>query len=112
MPGGAEALTHWRTSVESAAQRGLIDPIVVADLDMQNFFNSVEWVSIRKSIATHFKAASPCISWEQSERATTFLPDGASFRVDRGSEQGESLGPIKAVLPLGDSLTQVRAEIP
>ena len=37
-PGGCEALIHWRSAVERAAMDGIIDPIVVADLDMKNYF--------------------------------------------------------------------------
>jgi hypothetical protein len=61
MPGGAEALVHWRATVEQAARQGLIPAVVVADIDMENFFNSVEWEAIRESIQKHFPEASPTI---------------------------------------------------
>ncbi len=56
-PGGAESLIHWRTTVEEAARAGIIDPVVVADLDMKNFFNSVEWPAIRDPVRRHFEEA-------------------------------------------------------
>jgi hypothetical protein len=37
LPGGAEALAHWRQTVEDAARQGKIDPVVVADLEMAIF---------------------------------------------------------------------------
>ena len=39
---------------------------------------------------------------------TTILPDGAAFNFDRGAEQGETFGAVKAVLPLGDACRDVR----
>ena len=42
LPGGAEALVHWRSSVEELALQGKIGPLVVFDLDLKNMFGSVE----------------------------------------------------------------------
>jgi hypothetical protein len=41
LPGDGETLIHWYQTLEEAANQCIIDPIV-ADLDMRNFFNSVE----------------------------------------------------------------------
>lgn len=107
LPGGAEALVHWRSTVEEAARDGLIEPIVIADLDMKNFFNSVEWPAIRESMRRHLEQATPVVEWEQRERGVTILPDGSEFLFDRGAEQGEPLGSVKASLPLGDARARV-----
>jgi hypothetical protein len=103
LPGGCESLIHWRTTVEQAARDGVMEPVVVADLDMQNYFNTVEWPSIRASLRLHFEEAVPTVEWEQQQHGVSLMPDGSSFTFDRGAEQGEPLGPIKAALPLGDA---------
>ena len=50
----------------------------------------------------------PSVAWEQKVPGTTTLPDGAAFNFDRGAEQGETFGAVKAVLPLGDACCDVR----
>ena len=107
MPGCAESLIHWRSTVEEAAARGLMEPAVIADLVMENFFNSVEWPAIRSSIEKHFKDASNLVQWEQQSHGVTILPDGSELNFNRGAEQGESLVPIKAVLNLGDGRSRL-----
>ena len=101
--GGAEALTHWRATLEEAIQAGDAAPMVVADLDMENFFNSIGWPAIRASAARHFADIVRVLDWEQRCAGQSFLGDQSAFTFDRGSEQGETLGPIKAVLPLADA---------
>jgi hypothetical protein len=107
MPGGAEALVHWRDTVEQAARQGTIPAVVIADIDMKNFFNTVEWEAIRSSIQEHLPEASPSVCWEQEEPGTTILANGDEFRFNRGAEQGESLGSTKAALPLGDAIARI-----
>ena len=60
----------------------------------------VEWAAIRDAVAKHLPDVSPILEYEHRQPGLSFLSDGSSFRFDRGSEQGETLGPIKAVLPL------------
>ena len=44
MPGGAEALVHWRGVVEERALAGAIEPMVAFDLDLANMLGrGVEW---------------------------------------------------------------------
>ena len=77
--------------------------MVIADLDMQNFFNSIEWAAIRSSVRRHFEDAAPFVEWEQQHEGLSFLSDGGSFRFNRGAEQGETFGPIKSALPIMDA---------
>ena len=86
---------------------GLIEPIVAADLDMENFFNTVEWPAIRSSLRRHFPEASAVVEWEQQTPGMMVLSDGSEHTFDRGSEQGEPLGSLKAALPLGDARGRV-----
>ena len=112
MPNGTEALIHWRSTVEDAAKTGVIEPVVFADLDLENFFNSVEWPAIRASLRMHFPEASQVVEWEQREAGTMVLADGSEHSFNRGAEQGEPLGSLKAALPLGDARGRVAATRP
>ena len=38
MPGGTEALVHWRSTMEELAKAGDTDPMVFFDLDLENMF--------------------------------------------------------------------------
>ena len=62
LPGGAEALAHWRAIVEEAAKAGVIRPVATADFDMKNFFNSVEWGAIRRSVQEHLEVVAPSVA--------------------------------------------------
>ena len=112
VPGGAEALIHWRGLVDEGARTGLVSGLVVADLDMENFFNSVEWKAIRASIDAHLPEIRDTVAWEQAEPGTTVLNDGTDILFDRGAEQGETLGPTKAAMPLGDARDRVETRLP
>ena len=74
---------------------------------MANFFNSVEWPAIRETLRTHFSEASKVVEWEQQEPGIMVLSDGSEFEFNRGAEQGEPLGSLKAALPLGDARGRV-----
>ena len=108
LPGGFESLIHWRSTVEQAARDGTMDPIVVSDLDMKNYYNTVEWSAIRASLRTHFAEASPPVEWEQQQPGVTYLRDGSVLEFSRGAEQDEPLGPINSALPLGDAIGPLR----
>ena len=110
IPNGSEALVHWRSTVEDAAKAGIIEPVVVADIDMETFFNSVEWPAIRDSLRKHFPEAARVVEWEQRHEGTMVLADGSEHSFIRGAEQGEPLGSVKAALPLGDARGRVRID--
>ena len=57
MPGGAEALVHWRSTVETLALEGDIEALVAFDLDLTNMYGSIEWPSIRAAVAKNFARA-------------------------------------------------------
>ena len=48
MPGGAEALVHWRDTIECLALRGDIAPLVACMLC------GIEWPEIRAAACKHF----------------------------------------------------------
>ena len=58
MPGGTEALIHWRGAIEGLAMGGEIEPVVAIDLDLANMFCNIEWPEIRAAINKHFVEAS------------------------------------------------------
>ena len=103
LPGGAEALIHWRSTVEGLATSGQISPLVALDLDLCNCFGSIEWPCIRASIAKHFPATDSWTRWSHEQPAVTTLPSGEEAAFDRGTGQGDPFGTAQAVLPLGDA---------
>ena len=64
---------------------------------MKNLFNSIEWPAIREGLAKLFPEALPIVKWEQQAEGVTHLDDGTTLHCDRGSEHGETLGPLKVV---------------
>ena len=88
VPGGAEALTHFSTTVEDTIKKGEAPPMVVADLDQQNFFNLVEWRTIRECAKTMLPEASNILEWEQQCPAKSFTSTLEEYEYDRGAEQG------------------------
>ena len=91
-------MVYWRSTVEDAARSGLIERVVVADLDMASFFNAVEWPAIRTSLRTHFPAASRVVELEQRESGIMVLTDGSEHFSNQGAEQGKPMGSLKAAL--------------
>ena len=96
-------MTHWRSTIVDAARNGTIPGVVTADLDLVNFYNSIEWSAIRESVGAHCSPLMPLVEWKHSQAAKTFLPDGTEFNIDRGAEQGDPYGCIEATLPLGEA---------
>ncbi len=64
MPGGCEALVHWRSAVEEIALSGAIEPLVAFDLDLTNMFGSIEWPEIRAAVDRDFQEASAWLRWQ------------------------------------------------
>ena len=60
MPGGGEALVHWRSTVEELVRSGVIEPLVGFDLDLANMFGTIDWAAIREAVSAHFPEA---LSW-------------------------------------------------
>ena len=42
-----ESSIHRRSTVEQAAREGAMETFIVADPNMQNYFNTVEWSAVR-----------------------------------------------------------------
>ena len=70
LPGAAEALSHWRGTIEELICDGTLEPMVAADLDLVNMFGNAEWPSIRSAIQSHFEEALP---WMQIACPLTWL---------------------------------------
>ena len=60
----------------------------------------VEWGPMRKCIETMLPEALKVLEWEQTQEAVSFTSAGEKYTYNRGSEQGETLGPAKAVSPV------------
>ena len=60
LPGGTEALIHWRGLIEQLCAEGVIEPLVAFDLDLANMFGTIEWPDIREAVREYFVEA---IGW-------------------------------------------------
>ena len=100
MPGSAEALSHWRCTIEELIRDGTIEPMLATDLDLVNMFGSVEWPAIRVALGEHLPEALPWATWQHQQPCTT-LPSGTTWRTNKGAEQGDVLGSAQSVLSLG-----------
>ena len=103
MPGGCEALYHARQTIEECAARGELGEIAVVDVDMANFFGSVEWQPMLEAYAELFPEGLSWETWTTEQENHVTLPCGDRLDVDRGAGQGEPDGPLKASLTLGKS---------
>ena len=103
LPGGCEAMIHWRDAVHQLAIDGTIAPLVCFDLDLKNMFGNIEWPNIRASIQKQMPEALAWTKWAHERKATTVLPGGDEAQFDRGATQGDPLGTAQSVLPLGDT---------
>ena len=103
IPGGAEAVVHWRATAEQLAMEGVIAPFVAFDIDLVNMYGSIEWPCIRQSTTRHFQEAEGWTRWSHEQPFVTVLPCGSEATSDRGAQQGDTFGSVQAALPLGDA---------
>jgi len=106
MPGGAEALVHWRGAVETIAKEALIPPVVAFDLDLANMFCNVEWAEIRCAVGKHFDEALKWLEWNHQVKEVVVLPSGEEHLVDRGAGQGDVYGSTSCALALGERMQE------
>eukprot|EP00959_Pyramimonas_sp_CCMP1952_P386193 8093952-Pyramimonas_sp.AAC.1 len=103
MPGGCEALVHWRSLVEAEAVAGHIPPVVAFDLDLANMFGTILRERIRGALRRHFPEALHWTQWVHADDELMDLPQGGVAHTDRGSGQGDVFGPAASALTLGDA---------
>ena len=90
IPGGAEALIHFRKIAEDLMQTPGFGQILAAlDIDLVNAFPSFEWHAIRESVAEFMPSILPWTQWCHKSAVTVRLPSGGMLHVDRGAEQGD-----------------------
>jgi hypothetical protein len=94
LPGGCEALYHARATIEKCAGKGELGDIAVVDVDMVNFFGSVEWQPMLDTYATEFPEGLQWEAWATQEEGHVSLPCGDVVTTDRGAGQGEPDGPL------------------
>ena len=109
VPGGCEAMVHFRHLIEAAAQNGTIAPLVCMDLDLQNCFCTLEWDAMRSDISNHAPDLLPWLNWQQQSASEVVLPCNAETTVARGAEQGDPLGSAIASLGIGAASTEAHA---
>jgi hypothetical protein len=110
-PGGCEALYHARMTIEEVASKGELGDFVAIDVDMANFYGSIEWKPMLESYSELFEEGLAWEKWTTKTPATISLPCGEQVTVDRGAGQGEPDGPLKAALTLGRAVRNARTDL-
>ena len=100
-PGGAEALYHWRSTLEEVASTGVMGDLAIIDVDLANCFGSIEWWGVKQAYAGAMPDMLLWENWICAKPARVRLPCGEWHEVDRGAGQGEADGPLKAAMALG-----------
>ena len=108
MPGGTEALIHWRGAIEELAMSGAIEPVVALDLDLANMFCNIEWPEIRAAISKHFVEAAEWYEWDHQANEDVVLPCGDLHSINRGAGQGDVFGSSSSSLALGERIQEHR----
>ena len=110
VPGGAEALIHFRTLLEQAlGEHG--SAMCMIDVDFQNAFPSFEWDAIRKAADTQLPEISAWTRWCHASASQITLPCGEQLSVDRGIEQGDPFGPIYCALCIAEIMSRTRTRL-
>ena len=108
MPGGCEAMVHWRSTVEELACNGTLEPLVAFDLDLRNMYGSVEWAEIRAAVERDFQEAGEWVRWQHTSPDEVDLPSGGTAFTDRGAGQGDAFGSTQSSLTLGGHMVTHR----
>lgn len=108
IPGGADALIHFRTELETALLESGSGELVILDVDLKNAFPSIEWHAIRQGLCQDFPDLMAWTSWCHLTASQIELPSGEILQVDRGAEQGDPLGPLYCAVVLADVMQRVR----
>jgi hypothetical protein len=110
-PGGCEALYHARVTIEDVAAEGMLGDFVAIDVDMANFYGSIEWKPMLDAYSELFEEGLAWETWTTKTPATISLPSGEQVEVNRGAGQGEPDGPLKAALTLGRAVRGAREDL-
>eukprot|EP00973_Karenia_brevis_P011259 1523686-Karenia_brevis.AAC.1 len=78
------------------ARAGLVEPVVIADVDQINMFGNAEWDSIRQSIDSGLPEIHAWTSWVHRKPTEVVLPSGEVVLMDRGASQGDAFGSYQA----------------
>ena len=105
VPGGAEGLVHFRTTLEKILNSSST-PWAVIDVDLQNAFPSLEWDAIRQAVAARLPEVLDWTDWCHESPSRVVLPSGSEVFVDRGAEQGDPLGPIYCALVIAEVMAR------
>jgi hypothetical protein len=107
--GGAESIAHIHNQLDKAWRAGkLKGPLMVIQVDEENFFGSVDWQASRAATASRLPDRSSSIAWKQSHESRVVSSEGAKAVKTRGAEQGDVDGPLEASLVLGGVACRAR----
>ena len=93
-------------------QQGLLPgPVCLIDIDQENFFGSLEWGTIRTTVADVLPKRGAALAWEH-EKPTKIWRLGASpFEAARGTGQGDVDAPTEAGLAQGSVTRGARKKL-
>ena len=111
VPGGCEALIHFRLNLEESLKIDAGAALVILDLDIRNAFPSFEWDSIRAGVEKHAPSIKNWTRWCHAEDNLVFLPCGSTTRSNRGAEQGDPLGSLYCGVALLDVVERTRTRM-
>ena len=93
IPGGADAMVHFRTAVEEALRADAGPALALLDLDLQNAFPRFEWDAIRRGATELVPEIADWTSLCHGSPANVLLPSGEWIQSGRQrSRAGRSIG--------------------
>jgi len=111
VPGATEGLILARAVIEMVLAGDPGGDWALLDLDLANFFPTLEWQSIGDAVNSDLPELSSWTDWAQSEPVRVFLPSGEIKMLDRGAEQGDPLGSLQSSLVLGRVVERTRSRL-
>ena len=97
--------------MEEHALAGRTPPVVAFDLDLANFFGTMERDRIRDALQQHFPEALPWTRWVHADVEELDLPQGGVAYTDRGSGQGDVFSPAASALAMGVAAGTARDDL-
>ena len=112
VPGGADAIIHFRKSLMGLWHRGkLSEPLCIIDIDQKNFFGSLEWESIRSEVCDAFPRRGAALARKHAEATAVHRGGAPHYAANRGTGQGDVDATMEASLVQGRVAKKARQDI-
>ena len=101
-PGDSEAIAHCHLGLESLHRAGQLPrPMLVVQIDAENFFGSLEWDSIREALECEPPELAPATAWKHQSPRFAQQDGVAPQQKNRGAEQGDAAAAAETGATLG-----------